>query len=101
MAVQAHRVGEHVAVAGADEALLAGVGVPPVVGAGALQQQRQRQRVRAALDVAMAVGEDEVGHQLLLRADVVELETVIGAGIAFKFCFLPSCSLITNYNFIH
>ena len=100
MAVQAHRVGEHVAVAGADEALLAAVGVP-VVGAGALQQQRQWQRVRAALDVAVAVGEDEVGHQLLLRADVVELETVIGAGIAFKFCFLPSCSLITNYNFIH
>ena len=43
--------------------------------------------MRAALDVAVAVGEDEVGHQLLLRADVVELETVIGAGIAFKFCF--------------
>ena len=70
-AAPAGRVGEHVVVAGADEILLADVGVPPVVGAGALQHQWQRQRVQAALDVAVAVGEDEAGHKLLLFSSVL------------------------------
>ena len=70
-AAPAGRVGEHVVVAGADEILLADVGVPPVVGAGALQHQWQRQRVQAALDVAVAVGEDEPGHKLLLFSSVL------------------------------